>query len=402
MSHTVEREPIWTTPFVRVFAASFFIEVAWSLTIHLPRFFEDLGASEGQIGLLYAVASAFGLAFRPMVGRLLDLWGRKPLLITAGVVEVVFLATYLLLEAWGAPAFANRIVQASAQLVLFTAIFTYVADSLPASRRAQGLGLFGLTGLIPIGVGGLLGDVVIAAGGFRALFVTAALSATIGVVTLMTLPVLSTHGDDDAARRSVWSTLRQRDLVPIWVLALSFAVGLEAIFVFMATFIEEVDIGSAGLFFGLYSVSAVTVRLIGSGWTDRFGYRRVVTPSFVVFTSAFLLLAFTGNVVTLAAAGLMGGTGHGILFPAIGSQVIERARATERGSAVAMFTALFDLAILVGAPIVGRVIDTIGYRVAFAGIGCTVFVGLIAFLLLDNAVRRDDAAGWTGVGSAPV
>ncbi len=375
---------IWTAPFIRVFIAAFGMEVAWALTIHLPRFFHDIGASEGQIGLLYSVAAGAGLAMRPLVGRLLDVWGRKPLLVAAAITEVVFLAAYLLVSAFAAPAFTIRVIQASAQLVMFTALFTYAADALPAARRAQGLALFGLTGLIPIGLGGALGDVVIATGGFTALFVSAAAAAAFGATVMITLPVLQTVSPDDEARRSVWAAAIQRDLLPMWVLGLSFAIGLETLFVFMATFVQEFDVGSAGLYFVAHSASAVTVRLIGSGWTDRFGYRRVVTPSIALFATAFPALAFTNSATLLVFAGVLAGTGHGILFPAISSQIVARARAAERGSAIAVFTALFDLALLAGSPTVGRIIDTAGYRAAFLTVGGMIAAGIFGFVLLDR------------------
>ncbi|MDH3499649.1 MAG: MFS transporter [Acidimicrobiia bacterium] len=392
---------ILTPPFVRVAVATFWIEVAWSLTIHLPRFFQDLGASEGQIGLLYSVAAAVGLALRPLVGRLLDVWGRKPLLVTAAVTEVVFLAAYLLVSAFAAPAFVIRVIQASAQLIMFTALMTYAADALPAARRAQGLALFGLTGLIPIGVGGVLGDVVIDAGGFTALLTSAVVAAALGATIMITLPVLPTLSPGDEARRSIWAAAKQPDLLPMWVLGLTFSIGLESIFVFMATFVDESRVGSAGVYFVAHSASAVAVRLVGSGWTDRFGYRRVVLPSITMFAAAFVGLAFVDAVPLLVVAGVLAGTGHGTLFPAISSQVVARARPSERGSAIAVFTALFDLALLAGIPVVGRIIDTVGYRAAFLTIAVMISIGIAGFVVLDENPHRSPGAMLEASGVTP-
>ena len=61
-------------------------------------------------------------------------------------------------------------------------------------------------------------------------------------------------------------------------------------------------------------------------------------------------------MAVLALAAVITGTAHGAAFPILSSEVVNRARVSERGSAMATFTALFDIALLVGAPAAGFIL----------------------------------------------
>jgi hypothetical protein len=58
--------------FPRIFTAAFFTEMAFALFIHFPGYLNGLGATEGLIGVLYAVSAIIGLSLRPALGRILD------------------------------------------------------------------------------------------------------------------------------------------------------------------------------------------------------------------------------------------------------------------------------------------------------------------------------------------
>jgi len=101
MTPPLTSERIWSRVFVIVFAAAFLHELAFSMMINLPGYFAQLGASEGQIGLVFSVAGIASFASRPIVGRWLDLVGRKPILLVSAGVNGVALLLFLTVDAYG-------------------------------------------------------------------------------------------------------------------------------------------------------------------------------------------------------------------------------------------------------------------------------------------------------------
>ena len=91
----------------------------------------------------------------------------------------------------------------------------------------------------------------------------------------------------------------------------------------------------------------------------------------------------------LVAAAILLGVGHAFVVPILMSLITGRARASERGSAMTILIALFDVSALFGAPAIGATIQARGYPTAFAAIGTLVAAGVIAYYLLEaRAVAR--------------
>ncbi len=372
-----------TRLFVLLMLAAFLTNMAFSLFLHFPGFLTDLGASEFDIGVLYAVAAAVAIALRPWMGRLVDQRERRWVIIAAGLVKVAALLAFLTIDSFGVSLFVVAIVNTSAQILLATAFLTFAADIVPPSRRTQGLALFGIAFMLPFGLGSLLGDGILAIADFDVFFLTAALLEIGSIAIVLTLS--EPHREHDSSRRSFFAALRQDDLRPLWWLTFFVALGLTTLSTFMRTFVDETGIGSVGLFFGVFAFTAVLVRVSASWLPDRAGDKRVLGPAVAAYCAAFGLLASTGSAGEMVLAAILAGAAHGFILPIISSLVVTRSRPSERGSAIAIVTAIFDLAILVGGPTVGTVIEHAGYPTVFATVGVTVAVGTVGFFVWDRA-----------------
>ncbi len=377
---------IWTRAFVLVFVASMFQEMSFGLLIHLPGYFSDLGGSEGQIGLVFAAAAVVALLLRPYVGKLLDLKGRQRVLRVVALADALFILAYLAVGSFGLSTYLVRILQGTTEILMFTGHLAYAADALPSNRRTEGMAYFGLSGLVPIALSPLLGDYLLRSGSFTALFVTASGLGFIGWLVILRMPVLRIGHAGSRPRRGFRAAVMQREIIPIWVIVFTFAAALTVVFTFMATFVEETGIGSLGLFFVVYGLSAAAVRIVAADLPGRLGTRKVLIPTFSGLIVMFVLLASATSTAGFVVAALVGGIGHGLVFPILSASAVDRTRSAERGSALAFFTALFDMSTLSVAPIIGTVIDRAGYPAAFRSIAVLMVIGLSLYWVLDRRV----------------
>lgn len=357
------------------------------LMIHAPGYFSRLGATEGLIGLLYAGGALLSLLFRPWLGRILDLTHRRTVLLVAAVGNIAVLVALATTDSWGPYLWGLFLLQRTLQIALFTTMLTYGADTIPIERRTQGLAIFGLSGLVPIAIGGYAGDVIIANAGFAGLFLTAAGVSLVSWLIVWTLPVLPVRGRQP--RRSFWAALAQRNLLPLWFVTLLFSVGMESLFTFTRTFVEDRQVGTAGMFFAAYGITAAATRIVGGQVYDRVPHRPLLVTSVAGYGLGMGMLAAAQSVPILILAAALAGTAHGAAFPLLSSEVVNRARISERGSAMATFTSIFDFALLAGAPAVGFLIDGFDYLVAFSTVGVGLLVGAVLYRVWD---RRIDPA----------
>jgi MFS family permease len=373
-----------TRPFALCFVANSLQGLAFNLFLHFPGYLKQLGADEFRIGFISALTAVAAIALRPPIGRAMDRRGRRGVILVGGAVNVVALALYLLVDRVGPLLYAARILHGLAEAMLFSALFTYAADHVPAARRTQGLALFGVSGMLPISIAGVLGDWLIPAYGYRALF---ACSLALAAASLLcSLPLRDRPRPPIGAQRPIGirAALGQPDLVPLWLMGTVFSIALTACFVFVKTFVDATGIGTVGGFFTAYTAAALVLRAFFGWLPDQVGPKRVLAPALVALAAGFAALAHAESGSDVALAGVLCGIGHGYTFPILFGLVVSRAPEENRGAAMALFTALFDLGVLVGGPAFGLLIERAGYASMFATAAALIVAGTALFFFWDR------------------
>jgi MFS family permease len=389
MSHAEDEAKLWTGAFVLCFVTNFLQGTSFNLFLHLPGYLHDLGANDFEIGGISSLTALAAVAFRPPVGQAMDRFGRRPVIRLGGALHALATAAYLAVDAIGPLLFAVRVLHGVAEALLFSALFAYAADRVPAARRTEGLALFGISGMLPISIGGWLGDWLLPGHGFPALFALAAVLAAASFILSLAMQEARRPKFAPSASVGTRAALRQRELGPLWLLGTVFSIVLTAFFVFIKRFVDETGIGSVGLFFSAYTGVALALRLFLGWLPDRIGPHRVLGPSLFALVLGFVVMADADSERSLVVAGLLCGIGHGFTFPILFGLVVSRTPEENRGSALALFTALFDLGVLVGGPSFGLVIERFGFSAMYAIGGVGLALGTVAFFVLDaRMVRR--------------
>lgn len=362
--------------------------------MHLSGFLKTLHAGEVMIGLIFGVTGAAAIVARPPMGRIMDRRGRVAIIRAGGALHVIACLLYTTIGSAGPWAAAVRVTHGVAEAMLFTSLFAYASDIVPASRRFEGIALFGVSGMLPVSGGSLLGDLILSRTGgpsvteaYRPIFLlSVALSAA---AFLISLPLRDPEKQaSDEPPRNMLDAFLQRDLLPLWIGGVVFATCLAAPFTFFATFVLTEDIGTAGLFFSCYSIAAITLRVFLGKLPERAGPKRVLFPAMCAVAAGPLVLAFARSAPHVAFAGVLAGMGHGFTFPILLGLVVSRARPAERGAALAIFTAIFDAGSLLGNPLFGLVVKaTHSYRVMFAAAAAVMAAGTAVFGALDRGRR---------------
>jgi MFS family permease len=376
--------PLLTRAFALVSLANLLQALAFNLFLHFPGFLHGLGADDLQIGLIFGLTAAVAVLARPPVGRAMDLRGRRVVILAGGALHTLVCALYLTVSDLGPWIYLLRIAHGLAEALLFTALFTYAADLVPARRRTEGIALFGVSGMLPIALGGLLGDWILARADFAAVFALAAALALVSFLLSLGLPERARAPALIEASRGFRAALAQRDLVPLWWIGTLFALALASAFAFLKRFVDETGIGSVGGFFGAYAGMAVVMRLFFGRLPDRVGPKRVLFPALVSLATGYLVLAFAEAPRDVVIAGALCGAGHGYTFPILFGMVVTRASEADRGSATAIFTALFDLGVVLGGPLFGGLALSLGFSWAYAAAAAVVALGACVFAVWDR------------------
>jgi DHA1 family tetracycline resistance protein-like MFS transporter len=141
---TVAEEKFFTTPLIIIFVTVFIDLVGFGMVIPILPYYANtppFNAAPGEIGFLVASYSLMQFFFSPILGRLSDKYGRRPILFISLLGSaigyfVIGLANTLFLV------FLGRIISGITGGNISTAQ-AYIADVTSKKNRAKGMGLFG-------------------------------------------------------------------------------------------------------------------------------------------------------------------------------------------------------------------------------------------------------------------
>ena len=173
-----QRPKLWTRQYLLALLGTFsFFACFFYLTATLPGELVERGATVFEIGLIVGGYNLIPIFLRPFVGRWSDA-GRRIRLMRIGLLS--FAASFALMifveDIW--ILFALRCVHGISMAAYPTAAGSFVAEIVPAPRRGEGLGFFGLSTSAAQTLLPMLGGVVFAyLGGFDAVLILAVATA---------------------------------------------------------------------------------------------------------------------------------------------------------------------------------------------------------------------------------
>lgn len=373
-----------TGTFVLCTVANFAQSLSFNLFLHFPGYLAQLGADELRIGFIVGLTAFAAIAARPPVGRWMDRSGRRGVILAGGLLNVLACALYLGIHSIGPFVLAVRVLHGFAEAMLFSALFTFAADLVPAARRTEGLAWFAASGMFPIAVAGLLGDALLARFDYTALFLASVGLAAASVALCLPLKEQAQTGAPREVASGFRAALGQRDLLPLWWIGVVFSFGIASVFIFTKTYVMHTGLGSVGSFFGAYAGAALFVRITAGWLPDRVGPVRVLLPSLGILCLGLGSLALATSPAHVLLAGLCCGVGHGFVFPILSGMVVTRANDADRGSALAIFTALFDAGVMLGGPTLGALIRAAGYPAMFASSAVWIACGTLVFVVWER------------------
>lgn len=378
--HAPRSDRLFTRRFALACGMHFCGGMAGSLYILFPLFVRGLGGSEFVIGVYAGLTGAAAVTARLPVGRFLDTLGRRAVLLGAGTLQVAAWLGFLSLSSLGVGAAIAVVVYGLASGSLFAAYFTYASDIIPVSRRSEGFAMFGIWGILPNGLGPLLGEFLIGRAGFTAYFTVAASFAFAAVAVSALLPETTGPAHRDSARRAPADPdFPSRAVLFLLGTAFMFGTAVESLYVFLAPYAYTQGGGSVGAFFMTYACTAVTTRVLTGRLPDRVGPRRVLIPALFLYASGVLLVPHLYGGFGLVVAGMICGAGHGYAFPILNALVVEQVSAAYRGRAVSWLTAMFDLGNTLANPLLGAVAHWVGYTTMFSTSGIGLLVTAVVF-----------------------
>ncbi len=404
----------FTPPLIIIFITVFIDLIGFGMVIPILPFYaktEPFNANPFEIGILFAVYSLMQFLFAPILGRLSDIYGRRPVLFislmgSAVGYLVIGLANTLLLV------FVGRIIGGITGANISTAQ-AYVADVTSKENRAKGMGMFGAMFGLGFVLGPAIAGVLSKYGVHIPFFFAAVLSLFNSIALYFVLPESVKRGEHprfSGRGNRLWElleSLRQKEFGTLnllyFLLITAFSIMTYAYVLFTA-FRFGYDAEHNGyLFFFVGVISIIGQGVLFNRLVGRFGEAPLAAAGCLLMGFSLFLMPYVGpaagGLAALLFVSALLSFGNSLASPSLTSLVSKISADHKQGSALGIMQSGASLARAIG-PMIGGIllnnqVNAVDNGTVFRTFWTAAAIMLFAFVTAIYAVRimRDHVAG---------
>ncbi len=344
------------------------------VVVPLSLYLRSLGAPAGRIGVEVGASSVLATVCTLGVGPLINRWGAKPLL-QIGMGAYLLAALGLFAFPTEAAVTGFRALQGVGAALVLPSALTLVPQ-IVSLRAGTAIGAASAVTTLATAIGPPLGLALYEHGGPVPLFLAAAGCAALGLAVSMLLPHVQ---PPRMQTRTHWFGYERRWTKELLANALCNAYfgGIAAYLPLTLAARAGTGAPNAGIFFAADAVGVLLLRLPTGMLVDRSGPRLAETLGVATTLVGIGALFLPASTLTLIAAGAGTGVGAGLFLSAVLVSLTKRSGTQNRGTAMALGSASFNIGIFAGGALSGLLVG-----IAPGGFGFTavLILGLLTTL----------------------
>lgn len=371
----------------------------------LPSFsVKVLHIDDTQIGIAIAIYSFMQFLFNPVLGKLSDKHGRKPIIVACLFLNVIgylifaFTNSFLVL-------LISRIVGGLGGSSVAVAL-AYIADVTDKENRSKGMGIIGAAFGLGFVFGPLMGGLLSGYGYSVIGYVAAGFSLMAFIVTIIALPESLKKDksqqiipdltkkrkifDFDALKKIIHNHKLLVLIFLFFVITFSFA-NIYATFALLGLKAYGFTDKQNGYMFGIVGLTSAIIQGGLLGRINKLMSKKVIliVASFVM-SITLILIPFAGTFLGLAIVSIFLSYGTATFSPTVLSLISENASDAEQGITLGANQSLASLARVLGPLWGGFAFQYLGYAFPFITGGIsTFFIFLLIVFYLPKHLKLD-------------
>lgn len=344
------QKSLYTLPFLLVCFSSFLFSASFNMLIpELPAYLTSLGGAQYK-GLIIALFTLTAGISRPFSGKLTDKIGRVPIMAVGSLVCFVCGFLYPILTSISGFLFL-RLIHGFSTGFKPTATSAYVADTVPAGRWGEAMGIHGLFFSTGMAIGPAIGSAITQYFSINMLFYCSSLFALLSIVIIFNMK--ETLKDKQAfkpgllkMKKNEW--INKQAMPAFWVTLFSY-VSYGAIITVIPDWTAHIGIANKGVFFMVFTLSSLMMRFVAGKSSDKFGRIPILKISLTVLCIALIWIGTWQTMAGFLSGALLYGVATGMLSPAISAWTIDLSDSDKRGLSVATMYIGLEVGIGLGA-----------------------------------------------------
>ena len=387
----LEGSKLWNSNYLKAWSANFMLYFSFMVVTPLfPLYLSEVfGATKDETGMVLSGYALTALLIRPFSGFFVDSFPRKVVLLVCYGLFALFFGGYLVAGSLlsfciirtlhGAPMGATTVANS-----------TVAIDVLPSSRRAEGIGYYGLSNNLGTAIAPTVGMLIYQwTANYNLIFTISLITAGIGFLINSTLklkpkellPLKGVGGSISLDRFLLLKGWPEALCIAFY----SFSYGVVSTYIAIYAKQELGITTGTGLFFTLLCVGLISSRLVGARGLRKGKVTENATHGVIISLLGYLLFAALHNAWGFYGAAFVVGLGNGHMFPAFQTMFINLAPNSQRGTANSTLFTAWETGVGLGIIVGGLAAEYFSYDVAF----WTAWIGNRLGVILYFAYTRE-------------
>lgn len=296
----------------------------------LPIYLTELGASVGQVGLVFTLSSVVILVLQILGGWISDSIGRLRAIAIGGLGGVFGFAAMLMANSWQSMLVAISVSQIPYALV-GPSFGAFIAENSTVQNRGRVYGItdtiFQITGVLGPPLGGFLAGGY----GFKIMLLVAAILYSLATILRIWMATTMKSPTENAPQRLTRTSLKTslRAMMAmllgggvvtwifvtdgVWDTAFRLSYELQPLYLEQVAGISIVEIGLLG---SIFSIAMMFTPILSGKISDQHGERVPISMGFLMIFGAFMIFVNVSGFLGFALTWMIFGTGVGLLSPA--------------------------------------------------------------------------------------
>jgi len=347
-------QKLYTWQFTMLCLSAFLFFTSFNLIIpELPDYISSLGGEDYK-GLIIGLFTITAGLSRPFSGKLADTIGRVPVMFFG--VAVCFIVGFLYPILSTVIGFLLlRFIHGLSTGFNPTGVSAYVADIIPDSRRGEAMGILGLSNSIGIAVGPSIGGWLAQHYSIEVIFYISSFIALLsGIVVLGMKETLKNRVKFHPKLLKIsWKEVVDWQVLSPALVMLLTAFSFGTMLTIIPDLSKHLGIENKGLFFSVFTLASVAVRIIAGKLSDKIGRVQFLRVSTFIVMLALSALALTNSFTLFILSSVLLGIGIGINSPIIFAWTIDLSDTERRGRSMATLYIGMEAGITLGSFITG-------------------------------------------------
>ncbi len=371
-------------------------QMAYSM---LSLYLIDLGASVGQVGLVFTVASLVPMALQIFGGWFSDTVGRLRAIAIGSVVAVFGYVLFFVSPSWEWVMFGLCVEYISNSFV-GPSFGAYIAEQSDEASRGRVYGLTRGIYMVVTVIGPTLAGLLAYRLNFRFMLIVAFIFYALATIVRVWMALSERFKPARAPEKPTWSGLTSQLkamfgllfagglLTWIWI---TDAIGDTSynltgeLFPIYLSDIGKLTVEQIGLLGSVWGVASILGAFLGGWLTDKRSERTILTGGFLLITLGLVAMVLARSLPAFFGARLLNGLGVGVLMPAYDSLVSKIIPEDRRGLAFGFFGTSLGILSLpmpwIGAQLWERFTPQMPFWVTAAACATTVPIVWARFVL---------------------